>query len=130
VTAYAVWKTAAEFIPNFVQRDAFANTMGKGIEDDSNAYGLFSNKINNYASSAGPLTASIPHIRRVLIIFQDTGFCETIQSGEQGDESCQGSIVFDEYDDDNFKKGNTVDCLISIFRPGTWGASLQITGEG
>jgi hypothetical protein len=130
VTAYAVWRTAAELIPNFVQRDAFAKSVGKGIYDDSIASGLLPNKTSKSSSSAAPLTASIPRILQVLTLFQETGFCEAFRLGEQGDESRQGSNVFDEYDDDDFKKGNSVDCLISIFRPATLGASLQITGEG
>eukprot|EP00978_Attheya_sp_CCMP212_P007847 scaffold18244_cov50-Attheya_sp.AAC.1 len=131
VTAYAVWRTAAELIPNFVQRDAFAKAVGKGIYDDSIVSGLLPNtNTNKSSSSGGPLTASIPRILQVLTLFQETGFCEAFRLGEQGDESRQGSNVFDEYDDDDFKKGNSVDCLISIFRPATLGASLQITGEG
>jgi len=38
-------------------------------------------------------------------------------------------LVFDKLDDEALLSGASVDCLVSVYKPATLGASLQITGE-
>mmetsp|Transcript_11526 Transcript_11526/g.17397 ORF Transcript_11526/g.17397 Transcript_11526/m.17397 type:complete len:328 (+) Transcript_11526:395-1378(+) len=145
LASYAAWRTAADVIPDFKARDAFARSIGKAcLKSARDAGVLSSGKALSSSSSFSTLTESIPVVREVMDMFNSTGFISSYILGERNKsdgkasgankQQQQGSIVseplFDEFDDDDLKSGLTVNCLISVIRPATLGASLQITGEG
>ena len=68
--------------------------------------------------------------------FESIAFIDSFFLGERNKESIlsksdkTNNTMFDEFDDDDFMSGLSVNALLSVVRPATLGASLQITGEG
>lgn len=135
LTSYATWRVAAEIIPDFTARNTFARGIGKGFLKNARDAGVLK------SSSFSTLTESIPAVREVLDVFNSTGFTSSYILGERkksdsksksasANEQGTSDPLFDEFDDDDLKSGLAVNCLISVIRPATLGASLQITGEG
>jgi hypothetical protein len=120
LTSYALWRTAADLLPDYVMRDIFARNVGRGIYREACRTGLLSRTV----SKGSKLTAMIPAIQEVLNLFQSSQYCKSFQLGENQQET-----FFDSLDDDDLAMGATVNCLVSVFESSSLGASLQITGE-
>jgi len=142
VTSYALWKTAADTIPDYTQRDVFVRNIGRRIYKDAKSMGLITKDAVTKGSSIdggtyGSLTGTVPAVMEVLNLFNDTQFCSSFRLGAEDKDAASSSLpprtgynVFDTYDDEDLMSGSSVNVLISIFNPATLGASLQITGEG
>lgn len=124
VTSYALWRAAAELIPNYVERDKFARNIGRGIYQQATKSGMLKASVSDKKSSSPSLTSTIPAVKDIMNLFQSCQYCKSYRLGEKGQ-----AVVFDEYDDDDLRSGATVNCLVSVFEPASLGASLQITGE-
>ena len=132
LTAYALWRTAAELIPDYVKRDKFAKEVGRGIYSEAAKAGLLKKKaliLDSSDAPLGPLTGTIPAIIELLELYKASGFVSRYQLGGE-DETRRGKNVFDELDDDDIASGSSVDCLVSIYEPAILSGALQITGEG
>lgn len=122
LTSYAVWRVAAEVIPNFQRRNDFARGVGRGVYEEMKTRGLLSPA----SAGGGSLTRTIPIVEGILNAFDASRFCVGYRLGP----ASEGEPWMDSLDDDDFASRVPVDCLVSVFRPATLGASLQITGEG
>jgi hypothetical protein len=120
LTSYALWRTAAELLPDYIQRDIFARNVGRGIYREACKTGLLSRTV----SKGSKLTATIPASQEILNLFQSSQYCRSFRLGES-----DKTTFFDSLDDDDLALGATVNCLMSVFEPSSLGASLQITGE-
>lgn len=118
LTSYALWRTAAELIPNYVQRDIFARNVGRGIYREARTAGLLTEDVG------ATLTSTIPAVKEIMDLFQASQYCKSYRLGEKDQ-----LVIFDEYDDEDLASGATVNCLVSVFEPASLGASLQISGE-
>lgn len=133
--AYALWKTAADVLPNYTDRDNFARTVGRLLYQRALEQSLIQKKPSKYVTSKGKSTSVVssePAIIELLELFQSSNFCKGYRFGtDQGSVSDQKQkeAVFDELDDEALESGASVDCIVSIYEPSTLGASLQITGE-
>jgi hypothetical protein len=122
LTSYALWRSAADVIPDFVDRDRFARSVGRGIYKKAAEMGML--KVTVTKSETSSLTSTIPAMTEILDLFANSGFCRSYKIGDK-----TRTVVFDELDDEDLENGNSVDCLVSVYEPATLGASLQITGE-
>ena len=131
LSAYALWRTAAELIPNYVKRDQFAKDVGRGVYLEASKAGLLKKKALQSSDDAllGPLTLTIPAIIEILDLYKSCGFITRYQLGGE-DQTRRGKNVFDGLDDDDIASGSSVDCLVSIYEPAILSGALQITGEG
>jgi hypothetical protein len=124
-TSYALWRVAADLLPDYLDRDKFLRRTGQLIYQRLLSEGLIKPL---FPSKRGILTEVIQPTYEVLEAFKTAGFCKDYRI--RGDDSREASDpVFDELDDESLVAGGTVDCLVSVFEPATLGASLQITGE-
>jgi hypothetical protein len=121
LTSYALWRTAADLLPNYQDRDAFVRKTGRFIYKNCKKYEL----LKNEPVQKDGIKGTVDCVDEVLQLFQLNGFC----SGYRLGEAVKELPFFDELDDDALKIGGAVDCLISVFNPATLGAALQITGE-
>ncbi|CAJ1937812.1 unnamed protein product [Cylindrotheca closterium] len=128
LTAYALWRTAAELLPNFVDRDQFVRRFGRLLYQAMQDQKLI--------PSSQPLTApslvrSLPQVLAVLNLFQSSNFCKGFKiRQDDSSKDDKGDPVFDDLDDESLvTSGLGVDCLVSVYEPSTLGASLQINGE-
>lgn len=129
LTAYAFWRTAADLITDYVQRDKFARQVGREIYADIQKAGLVQGgQKGRSGGKATTLTGTISTIVEVLDLFSSSGYCKGYRLGGE-DAAQRGSDVFDQYDDDDITSGLAVDCLVSVYEPAVLSASLQITGE-
>lgn len=133
LTSYAVWRTAAQFIPDFAQRDRFARQVGREILADAKKAGLIKERaiIESSVTSRRDLpslTNTVPALLEILDLFVASGFCSSYRLGGE-DASRRGRDVFDTLDDEDLRSGLSVDCLVSVYEPAVLSASLQITGE-
>jgi hypothetical protein len=134
LTSYALWRTAADLLPNFVDRDRFIRGIGRDLLNNMQEKGLLPNKSTAIRGSA---TSTIPSMQAVLQTFTSSGFCRDYRIGEAPVLDKKGKIaadappviIFDDLDDDALTSGASIDCLVSVLEPATLGASLQITGE-
>lgn len=124
LTTYALWRTAADQLPNFKDRDTFVRKIGRFIYNNALTYGLLRTK-----PKKGSLVGSVRCMTELLDLFTSNGFCKGYRIGEAFKNKEDQRPIFDELDDDAVVSGTSVDCLVSIFEPATLGASLQITGE-
>jgi hypothetical protein len=127
LTAYALWRTAADLLPNYLDRDRFVRSLGRLIYAKARADGILRQPQPKKDSLAG----SVASMTELLDAFTSAKFCKGYRIGEQSKDKKEEEkpIVFDELDDDALASGLSVDCLVSVFEPATLGASLQITGE-
>ena len=122
ISAYALWKTTADLLPNYGDRDQFARNVGRKLYDRM--------EFKRQPSNKGSLVASEAEVFAVLQQFQDSNFCKGFKIGnDQSVGKKQEEKVFDALDDEALQSGDSVNCLVSIYEPATLGASLQITGE-
>jgi len=131
VTAYAFFKTAAEMIPDYVERDQFVRRLGKLIYKRLQDEKLVTKTpIETPVSLVATLSATI----ELLDLFQNSNFCVGYKirrdDSDNGSGNNKDEPIFDELDDDSLISGLNVDCLVSIYGPASLGASLQINGEG
>ena len=128
LTSYAVWRTAADLLPEYVDRDTFVRQTGRFIYEQMLLEGMVTPPLSSTKGGNILLTNVLPQTLEVLEAFKKMGFCKDYRI--RGDDSREASDpVFDELDDEGILAGGTVDCLVSVFEPATLGASLQITGE-
>lgn len=129
VTAYAFWRTAAELLPNFVERDQFVRRLGKLLYQKMQTSNLVTS--TSTADSTTPsLVRALPAVVEVLQIFQSSKFCDGFKIRQDDSSKDEGDPIFDEIDDESLVvSGLSVDCLVSVYGPATLGASLQINGE-
>lgn len=125
LTAYALWRTASDLLPNYRDRDAFVREIGKRVLAQLEK----SERVPLLINDSKSLVASIPRIIAVLDAMVALGFCKSYRLGEKLKPKEELLPLFDKLDDDALAAGSTVDCLLSVFEPATLGASLQITGE-
>jgi hypothetical protein len=124
-TSYALWRTAGELLPDYLDRDKFVRKTGRMIYEKLVSEGLVK---QGKPGKDGVLTGVIPATIEILELFKNSGFCKDYRI--RGDDSRDATdAVFDDLDDEGLQAGSTVDCLVSVFEPATLGASLQITGE-
>jgi hypothetical protein len=119
LTSYALWKAAADLLPDFPTRDKFARNVGRELYSTP---GVFAAKATKNDSS--PLTSTIAPMQSILDTFTSTMYCKSYKLGDNTKPA-----IFDELDDEDIVNGAAVNCLISVYEPATLGASLQITGE-
>ena len=126
VTSYALYRIAADKIPtDYALRNQWIRNVGRAIYDEL----IQKNHVTAPLESQKTLSKSIPTLLQILDFFNDGNFVKGYRLGEKNDVRT-GENVFDSYDDDDIQSGISVNCLVSLFRPATLGASLQITGEG
>jgi hypothetical protein len=136
LTAYALWRTAADLLPNYLDRDRFVRNLGRLIFEKARLEGI----LRQPQPKKGSLAGTVASMTEVLDAFTSAKFCKGYRIGEQEketkdkkkenkDKKEEKKIVFDELDDEALASGLSVDCLVSVFEPATLRASLQITGE-
>ena len=124
-TSYALWRTAGDLLPDYLDRDKFVRRTGRLIYENIVSMRLVEpvKPVDEHI-----LAGVVPATIELLELFKSSGFCKDYRI--RGDDSRDATdAVFDELDDESLLAGNTVNCLVSIFEPATLGASLQITGE-
>lgn len=124
LTSYAVWRTAADLLPNYRERDVFVRKLGQFIYSNALEYKLLTGP-----NATKSLVSSIDKTIEILELFQSNGFCSAYRIGESVRREEDQRPIFDELDDAAIRNGSSVNCLVSVFDPATLGASLQITGE-
>ena len=122
LTSYALWRSAADLLPNFVDRDRFAKNVGRGIYQEAVKMGTLVNSVHKNENIS--LVNTVIPMTEIMDLFVSSGFCKAYKIGDK-----TKSAIFDELDDEDLRNGASIDCLISIYEPATLGASLQITGE-
>jgi hypothetical protein len=124
-TSYALWRTAAELLPDFGDRDKYVRNVGKMIYERLKSEKLLS---SYPPRKDNVLVNTLPSTIEILELFKSSQFCKGYRI--RGDDSKdEADFVFDELDDESLAAGGSVDCLVSVYEPTTLGASLQITGE-
>jgi hypothetical protein len=125
LTSYALWRTAADLLPNYKDRDTFVRRLGRFVYKNALGYNLLRTRPIKKASLVGTIDSTV----EILDLFTTSGFCKGYRLGEDFKKKDDQRPVFDELDDNALTGGARVDCLVSVFEPATLGASLQITGE-
>lgn len=127
LSAYALWRTAADFLSNSIDRDIYVRRVGRQLLENMKGAKLVSSAAS--ASSQGPPRTKISSITsevlNILNTFEANGFLKSYRLGSNG----EGEVIFDEVDDEALAQGSSVDCLLSLIEPATLGSALQITGE-
>lgn len=153
LSAYALWRTAAELLPNYVDRDVFVRNTGRALYRKMIATGLVDASQQSAAETAkNSVVATLRGVQQILDAFVKSNYCKAYLLGPDEPMSSRSSsssnskkkngksaaepsssppnmMVVDELDDEALANGGTVDFLVRIFEPATLGASLQITGE-
>jgi hypothetical protein len=127
LTAYALWKTAAELLGDNLDRDKFVRNMGRKLVERLKQEGLL--KKSNGGTT---LVGSTPAVLELLAVFKSSGFIKDFRIrtfDDPGAPPPQSGVIFDVLDDESILMGGTADCLVSVYEPATLGASLQINGE-
>jgi hypothetical protein len=131
LTSYALWRAAADLLPNYVDRFQYMRSIGKLIYQQATDQQLLKQTFSKPTTLSHTNTA----ITDILNLFTSSKYCKGYRITVQQDSSATpsaGSTVtaaFDEYDDDDLASGAPVNCLVSIYEPATLGACLQLTGE-
>jgi hypothetical protein len=131
LSAYALWKTAADLLPSYRDRDIFARNVGRLLYQVA----LSASLLKQGPDKKRSIMASEPAVFEILQLFQSTNFCKGYRVGTDPSppsasaQKKQEDNVFDQLDDEAITNGASVDCLVSVYEPATLGASLQITGE-
>jgi len=129
LSSYALWKTAADALPKYIERDIFVRNVGRLLYDQMQKPSFIANFKQPTKKS---LTGSEAAVRQVLMLFQDSNFCKGFKIGNDlsnNNDKNKDEPVFDALDDEDLQSGASIDCLVSLYEPATLGASLQITGE-
>lgn len=151
LSAYALWRTAADLLPNFVDRDVFVRNMGRALYQT-----MLSSSQEGWidatsVTKSGSIVATMDRVQQVLQVFQKCNYCKDFKLGpdeplvnsnnnnskkkngkanqEVSSPTPSVTMVVDELDDEALANGGTVDVLVRILEPATLGAALQITGE-
>lgn len=127
LSSYALWKTAADYLPNYTERDAFVRNVGRRLYKEIRSL----NSLNlSSGTQKGSVMKAESELFALLSAFQASNFCKGFKVGnDQSVGKKQEEKVFDQLDDEALQGGASVDCLVSIYEPATLGASLQVTGE-
>jgi hypothetical protein len=127
ITAYALWRTAGDLLPDFPDRDKFVRSLGKMMYEKLQSEKLVSSQMETGKGNT-PLVSAIPATMEILELFKSSQYCKGYRI-RADDSKDVVDFLFDELDDEDLADGGTVDCLVSLYEPATLGASLQITGE-
>ena len=125
LTAYALWRTAADFLPDYEHREKFVRRLGRFIYENGTKSGF----LNARPLEDNSLVGTKDCLEEILDVCVNCGVCKGYRLGEPVTKNADKRPLFDELDDDAISSGASVDCLVSVFEPATLGASLQITGE-
>ena len=125
LTSYALWRTAADLLPDYQNREKFVRRLGRFIYENGKQAGLLNAKPLQHGSLVGTKDCVV----EILDAFRDLGACKGYRLGELVKKKEDERPLFDELDDDAISSGASVDCLVGVLEPATLGASLQITGE-
>jgi len=125
LTSYALWRTAADMLPNYRSRDKFVRRLGRFIYQNGVQAGFLKAKPLKEGSVVGTKEC----VEDIMDAFTSCGICKGYRLGEPVKKKEDERPLFDELDDEAISSGASVDCLVSVFEPATLGASLQITGE-
>jgi hypothetical protein len=129
VSAYALWRTAADLLPDYADREVFVRTLGR------NLYQRLRTEMPPTpapsTTSRPSLVASLPEVTQVLDLLRESNFIQDYRLGEDppGNQP-QPLPVADELDDEALAAGGAVDLLVRVMGTATLGAALQINGEG
>ena len=130
LSAYALWKTAADSLPKYADRDIFARNVGRLLYQKIRSESLVKQQPQQKILEQGSVVGSETAVKEVLALFQDSNFCKGFKIGnDQSVGEKQEEKVFDPLDDEALQNGASINCLVSVYEPATLGASLQITGE-
>ena len=128
LTSYALWRTAADVLPDYKTRDKFARNVGRKIFQECQSVGLLSAPNGDIRDH--PLTASTKNVLQILELFKSSGFCKSYKIGDSSPaDATEKADLFDVFDDEDLTGGASVTCVIGILEPATMAACLQITGE-
>jgi len=131
LSCYSLFRVAADIIPSdYGLRDTWVRDVGREIYSQMTNEGYISVQSDNNGGKKNKLTSTIPILTELLNTFQSTKFVKGYRLGEKNDDLRSGINIFDQYDDEDIDSGSNVNFLLSVFRPATLGASLQVTGEG
>lgn len=130
LSAYALYKALADYLPNYTDRDVFARNIGRLLYQKIQRDSLVKHPIELNSLEKGSLAGSEAAIKEVLGLFSSSNFCKGFKMGNDlSVGKKQEEKVFDKLDDEALQSGASINCLVSIYEPATLGASLQITGE-
>lgn len=132
--SYTLWRTAADMVPDYIDRDKFARDIGKllyeNLQDQKLITKVPSPKKDDATGNDDALVRTIPTVLSILELFKSSQYCTGYRiKGEDSSDNNDGDFFFDSLDDETLMSGGTVNCLVSVYLPSTLGASLQITGE-
>jgi len=152
LTSYALFRVAADLIPSdYGLRDRWVRNVGRCMYGESIRLGLIRRPVAVASVASGgvipnpvvSLTDTIPTMLQILDLFNSTNYLSSYRI--VGDEAAataktkktattttttqSNTNAFDSYDNEDLTSGQDVNFLLSLNRPTTLGASLQITGE-
>lgn len=127
ITMYAMWKTAAELLPNSTDRDLFIRTLGVLVYDRCATEGWVRQSTTT-TTTAKTLTETNANVQELLHLFQSNGWIQGYRWGDDP-QATTTTVPFDALDDEAMANGGSVDVLLTLESPATLGASVQLTGE-
>lgn len=123
MSCYCVWRTAADYLSDYRDRDLFVRKLGTFVYSNLVQYNILKKKPSSTVSSC------VPCVRELLDVFVRDGLIKGYRLGEQPKNNDDPVIFLDELDDETIEKGGSVNALVSIFEPASLGAALQLVGE-
>ena len=138
LSAYALWRTAAEVLPNYVDRDAFVRDVGRALYRK-----MVSTGVVDAPTKTTGIVGTVSSVRQILDAFCQSNYCKAYRLGpdepavaipknkkkNKEATALPPEPIVDELDDEALASGGSVDFLVSVMEPATLGAALQITGE-
>ena len=125
LTSYAVWRTASVLIPNFVDRDKFVRNVGRKLVSEMRNDGLLHAKLEKVDGKMRP-TDSMLAVDELLDAFKKFGIVSTYYMGERDKEAIRAKSkdnsnaikpLFDEFDNDDYQSGLSINALVSVIQP-------------
>ena len=125
LTAYCLFRVAAQLIPtDYTLRDKWIRTLGKQLYAQAKKRHLIT-PTNNETRT---LSASVPTLIQLMDFFNSTRYVSSYRIIQS--DSVTATDFLDTLDDEDIQDGRPVNLLISLLRPATLGAALQLTAEG
>jgi hypothetical protein len=129
LTAYALWKTALDLLPDPRDRDVYLRTVGQSLYQQLISLKLLTPP-NPKPKEANTLVATNAKVLELLNVFTQYGFIESYTiDNPQGDDSTNAAWLWDAYDDEDLRSGAAVNAVIRLRHAASLGAALQLTGE-
>jgi hypothetical protein len=109
VSAYALWRTAADLLPNYADRDAFVRRVGKVLYREMIQSGILPAQSTK---KGGGIVATVASVQEVLQVFVDNNFCQSYRLGSEAptsttrgnkkkkEDQAEPVVVVDELDDE------------------------------